>query len=409
VLAKLADHVKALRAGLTESPDIRSSEEYLRLTCDIDARKAIPASEIQRVLKPAADSGCSVTFIGKDDAKDFEAKILFDDSNPGPAVLTADNTIQRPTAWGHWKMKSGVVITAYLMAHVFHQTLISVSQLDVLGYTMVFREGYGAAWSNDDIKITTRGDPAFVTVLNEHGLYELDKTAGHGFEYNTCVRASRVVTEKPDVDKKEILLDGWVEIDEANNPRALSASFLSEVFLTPDSHTDTNDFFDADDSAFLFDAKAKQQPERAMMSKYETERLWHDRYGHFSSQMMDLLRKSGAVEGVNIGNMIKAIVQCETCGADSRRKNFKRSKSRARYNGEMIHVDMIGHIRADKDGYRYILVITDDRSRRITAYKCKTKGADEWFPLLRQYCDWSATQLFGLTVSLIRLTSTPGL
>ena len=388
-----------------ESPNVETNG-----VSDVDARSALSLHLVKTFfgLEPLLDSGCSIFMVGEDMVANYRADRTFD-LNTGPRIEMADGSIQRPLSVGRVLMDD-IWIRSYDMHHVFSQTLISVSQLDLMGFTIIFRNGFGCIWKNENVTIMPHSDPVSTAILKESNIYE--RTTNVPFDeiryaYCSDVDAARRLGKEGNLDansaQEEVIPDGWHSIDNANDPTTLSAGAddLEEVFLLKATNvvTDMDSF--AKSSKSPMGRYSKVIKRMQALHACETTKLWHSRYGHFSKQMMDLLRKSGAVDGIALGRTIKGLADCSTCGSNARRKSFRRSSYRALRNGEMIHVDYVGHITKSREGYQYILVITDDRTRRISAYRCKSKKADEWLPILQEYVAWSNNQT-GNTVKTIR-------
>ena len=131
---------------------------------DIDARSALEMKEAERIigLTGLLDSGCTHLMIGADNTGNYTPTNIFENGE-GPKVAVADDRIKTPKSIGYlsYPTPDGKErrIRAYDMSHVFSKTLFSISQLDVLGFTCVFRHGHGGIFRNENVTIITKGSP----------------------------------------------------------------------------------------------------------------------------------------------------------------------------------------------------------------------------------------------------------
>ena len=98
--------------------------------------------------------------------------------------------------------------------------------------------------------------------------------------------------------------------------------------------------------------------------------VWHHRFGHPSSQVLDYLSLSGVSKDSLLKN--KA---CEICiHAKQTRCSFSTSSNKSQFLFEMIHCDLWGPYRTTSHcGARYFLTIIDDYSRSVWLFLLPTK------------------------------------
>jgi hypothetical protein len=101
------------------------------------------------------------------------------------------------------------------------------------------------------------------------------------------------------------------------------------------------------------------------VEKIDIQSLWHRRYGHLSFPGLQHLSKHGRVSGLPKIDPHHAV--CEHClsGRQSHRLFPRQSQNRASETAELIHSDLVGPMpQQSLGGSRYIIVLTDDYSRK---------------------------------------------
>lgn len=103
--------------------------------------------------------------------------------------------------------------------------------------------------------------------------------------------------------------------------------------------------------------------------------IWHRRLGHMNVQSMKKMR-NGAVNGIDFVDADNEIKSCEVCAKGKHaRQPFKSSESSSTEILQLIHSDVIGPMETlSIGGARYVLVFTDDYSRKVSTYFLKTKS-----------------------------------
>jgi hypothetical protein len=112
--------------------------------------------------------------------------------------------------------------------------------------------------------------------------------------------------------------------------------------------------------------------------------LWHKHYGHLSCFGLEHLSKAQRVLGLPRINPNRET--CESCLANrQRRESFPhKSDTRAAKPGQKFHSDLVGPMQqALLTGSKYILVFTDDHSRKSWTFFLRSK--DETFSRFRQF------------------------
>ena len=112
--------------------------------------------------------------------------------------------------------------------------------------------------------------------------------------------------------------------------------------------------------------------------------LWHRRLGHLSFSNMQHLFRTSAVMGLPKIENLDQICPCCMAGRQHRERFPSRSEIRAAKPGQRIHSDLIGPMQAASlGGSRYILVLTDDYSRKGWVYFMRSK--DETLTRFREF------------------------
>ena len=108
--------------------------------------------------------------------------------------------------------------------------------------------------------------------------------------------------------------------------------------------------------------------------------LWHCRFGHLSYKSLHHLSQYNRVLGLPRVQSSSRV--CEHCltGRQQRRKFPKASITRASKPGEVIHSDLMGPLSTPTlAGSKYVLVFTDDYSRKSWVYFLKSKDQTYFF------------------------------
>jgi transposase InsO family protein len=102
--------------------------------------------------------------------------------------------------------------------------------------------------------------------------------------------------------------------------------------------------------------------------------LWHMRYGHLNYNSLGHLAKEQRVHG--LPSLDPHYRVCEHCLAGRQhRERFPRySQTRATEPGERLHSDLMGPLNTSLGGSRYILVFTNDFSRKSWTFFLKSKS-----------------------------------
>ena len=112
--------------------------------------------------------------------------------------------------------------------------------------------------------------------------------------------------------------------------------------------------------------------------------LWHRRLGHLSFLNMQHLFRASAVMGFPKIKNLDQICPCCMVGRQHRERFPSRSETRAAKPGQRIHSDLIRPMQATSLGKsRYILVLTDDYSRKGWVYFMRSK--DETLIRFREF------------------------
>ena len=104
--------------------------------------------------------------------------------------------------------------------------------------------------------------------------------------------------------------------------------------------------------------------------------LWHKRLGHLCTKSLILLR-NGLANGIVFQDCEISEHPCIPCiEAKQTRKSFpKRQARRATSRLELVHTDLVGPMSEDSwGGARYVLMFTDDYSRKTFGYLLKSKN-----------------------------------
>lgn len=103
--------------------------------------------------------------------------------------------------------------------------------------------------------------------------------------------------------------------------------------------------------------------------------------GHSSFSGLSFLTKSKHVEGIPIIENVRKVCDCCLFGKQNRERFPKKSDTRAQKPGQRIHSDLMGPLRPSMGGSRFILVFTDDYSRKSWTFFLKEKSE-----IFRYFC-----------------------
>jgi hypothetical protein len=109
--------------------------------------------------------------------------------------------------------------------------------------------------------------------------------------------------------------------------------------------------------------------------------LWHRRFGHLSFSGLHHLSANNRVTGLPIIREVKRVCKCCLAGRQCRAKFPQKSDTRATRIAEKVHSDLMGPMQQPSlGGSRYILVFTDDLSRKSWTYflKCKSETFEKF-------------------------------
>ena len=106
----------------------------------------------------------------------------------------------------------------------------------------------------------------------------------------------------------------------------------------------------------------------------DSTELWHRRMGHLSFSGLSFLTKSKHVEGIPVIETIDRVCDCCLFGKQHRERFPKKSETRAQKPGQRIHSDLMGPFPSSLGGSRFILVFTDDYSRKSWTFFLKHKS-----------------------------------
>ncbi|KAM1079184.1 hypothetical protein ACFX2B_013776 [Malus domestica] len=119
-------------------------------------------------------------------------------------------------------------------------------------------------------------------------------------------------------------------------------------------------------------------------STFDSERLWHKRFGHLNMQSLRNLQKYEMVQGLPQLDDMNEV--CEGCALGKQhRENFETGKAwRAEKPLELIHTDVCGPMKnASISGNKYFLTFIDDYSRMCWVYFMRLKS--EVFNIFRKF------------------------
>lgn len=107
----------------------------------------------------------------------------------------------------------------------------------------------------------------------------------------------------------------------------------------------------------------------------DEDELWHKRFGHLNYEALKEMSDKEIIRGLKMQNSNHE--KCEACiMGKSTRSHFKDLNRPLRNDIlELVHVDLVGPISPESLGHsKYILIITDDCSRKVKIYFMKKKS-----------------------------------
>ena len=131
--------------------------------------------------------------------------------------------------------------------------------------------------------------------------------------------------------------------------------------------------------------KRMRNPMMLMLSNEHLEDLWHQRYGHLSTNNLRLLRDQKLVSGMDFPSA-KESEFCEGCAhGKQKRAPFPNGQAtRASEILKIVHSDVCGPMQENSlGGSRYFVTFIDDKSRFTAVYFMKTK--DQVFEKFKEY------------------------
>ena len=107
-------------------------------------------------------------------------------------------------------------------------------------------------------------------------------------------------------------------------------------------------------------AKPKSNKRQKLSNDFETY-LWHLRFGHFSLDQINRLKKDGPLKDLSVG----ILHVCESClEGKMTKKPFTIKGLRAEQSPELVHGDMCRPFSMQaRGGYEYYVTFIDDYSR----------------------------------------------
>ena len=112
----------------------------------------------------------------------------------------------------------------------------------------------------------------------------------------------------------------------------------------------------------------------SLVKKIDVQSLWHKRYGHLSFPGLQHLSHHGRVIGLPQIDSHHAACKNYLSGRQSKRPFPHHFQNRASETAKLIHLDLVGPMpQTSLGGSKYILVLTDDYSRKSWCYFLKSK------------------------------------
>jgi transposase InsO family protein len=131
---------------------------------------------------------------------------------------------------------------------------------------------------------------------------------------------------------------------------------------------------------YILSLKMKQTTSHVytVMNKTDLVNMWHCRLGHPSADVLkNMLHKKYGLPELHVDRTLR----CDTClRAKATTLPYKKSDHRATAPIDVLHADLCGPLNVlpgDANGYKYVLVITDDFSRYVQLYPMHLKSDTE--------------------------------
>ena len=119
----------------------------------------------------------------------------------------------------------------------------------------------------------------------------------------------------------------------------------------------------------------------AIVEQSDSISLWHRRFGHLSFSGLHHLSAHKRVTGLPTIQEVKRICHCCLAGQQSRKTFLRKSETCATRTALKIHFDIMGPMQHQSlGGSRYVLVFTDNFSRKSWTYflKCKSETFEKF-------------------------------
>ena len=127
--------------------------------------------------------------------------------------------------------------------------------------------------------------------------------------------------------------------------------------------------------------------------------LWHYRLGHCNSHYLNLMSKSGLVNGMNGFRRMQSPHFCDDCLLGKMKSTSRRRQANTRYEnpGEMIGVDLAGPRKPEFHGSKYYMKFTDHATRFSWVFFLKKKSeaaqcATDFLSMIDRQFSWQAKQ-----------------
>jgi transposase InsO family protein len=142
---------------------------------------------------------------------------------------------------------------------------------------------------------------------------------------------------------------------------------------------------DPSNGLYHFDHLSQPTPIQANTAELsDTTILWYRRLGHLSFSGLNHLIKKERVTGLPTVEFTYRVYECCLAGRQHRERFPKKSETRSQQIAECIHSDLVGPMPHPLlAGSKYILVFTDDFSRKSWTYFLRSK--DETYHRFRLF------------------------
>jgi hypothetical protein len=160
----------------------------------------------------------------------------------------------------------------------------------------------------------------------------------------------------------------------------IEVNFLQNKIIGPDQRIIGNI---VEDSVFLPYIQNCHIYTEETSKSYISRDIWHQRFGHISSEYINTMQKNAIVEGLNIdpGSQDEQQEKCDICNImNNKKNNFKRiEETKTRGFGEVISVDIDELPVVSVEGYKYRLDIICHGSNWIWTFGLKRRSdSKEW-------------------------------